>query len=135
MRPTAEMKMHSLVLAGENNLSRSLVTTSFHYGSCQNYISCLITSSQSRNTAARKPKDDEDDLWRPLAAPAPTTTSKPLNLGTSSRGNDDDDLWGSIAAPSPMTKARPLATGRGRGAKASASKLGAQRVNRTSSGM
>ncbi|KAF2319298.1 hypothetical protein GH714_014465 [Hevea brasiliensis] len=49
---------------------------------------------------------------------------------------DDDDPWAAIAAPPPTTRAKPLSAGRGRGAKpAAAPKLGAQRINRTSSGM
>ncbi|KAK7278283.1 hypothetical protein RJT34_23309 [Clitoria ternatea] len=77
-------------------------------------------------------KDEDDDLWGAIAAPAPKA-SKPLNLKSS--GIDDDDPWAAIAAPAPTTKAKPLSAGRGRGAKPTALKLGAQRINRTSSGM
>ncbi|KAA8539701.1 hypothetical protein F0562_026393 [Nyssa sinensis] len=49
--------------------------------------------------------------------------------------SDDDDPWAAIAAPAPTTRAKPLSAGRGRGAKPTASKLGAQRINRTSSGI
>lgn len=87
---------------------------------------------QSKSNA-RKAKDDDDELWGSIAAPPPKTTSKALNLGASK--TNDDDLWGAIAAPPPMTKAKPLSAGRGRGAKPAAPKLGAQRINRTSSGM
>lgn len=79
-------------------------------------------------------QNDDDDLWGSIAAPAPKTFSKPLNL-RSSAPVDDDDPWAAIAAPAPTTKAKPLSAGRGRGAKPAASKLGAQRINRTSSGM
>ncbi|KAK9671778.1 hypothetical protein RND81_12G054500 [Saponaria officinalis] len=89
-------------------------------------------ASQPKPTA-RKPKDDHDELWGSIAAPPPKITSKPLNLGASK--SSDDDLWGSIAAPPPITKAKPLSAGRGRGAKPNAPKLGAQRINRTSSGV
>ncbi|XP_074269939.1 uncharacterized protein LOC141592944 isoform X1 [Silene latifolia] len=94
-------------------------------------------SSQPKPTVhqgtARKGKDDDDELWGSIAAPPPKITAKPLNLGASK--TSDDDLWGSIAAAPPMTKAKPLSAGRGRGAKPAAPKLGAQRINRTSSGM
>lgn len=92
-----------------------------------------VTSSQAKSTA-RIPKDDADDLWGSIAAPPPRTTSKALNLGTS-KPQDDDDPWAAIAAPPPMTRAKPLSAGRGRGAKPAAPKLGAQRINRTSSGV
>ncbi|CAL5195541.1 unnamed protein product [Lathyrus oleraceus] len=75
-------------------------------------------------------KDEDDDLWGAIAAPAPKT-SKPLNL--KSAATDDDDPWAAIAAPAPTTRAKPLSSGRGRGAKPAAPKLGAQRINRTSS--
>ncbi|KNA07159.1 hypothetical protein SOVF_174440, partial [Spinacia oleracea] len=90
------------------------------------------SSSQPKSTV-RIAKDDDDELWGSIAAPPPKTTSKSLNLGTSK--TKDDDLWGAIAAPPPITKAKPLSAGRGRGAKPAAPKLGAQRINRTSSGM
>ncbi|XP_027363259.1 N-terminal kinase-like protein [Abrus precatorius] len=89
------------------------------------------SSSRSKSTP-KLSKDEDDDLWGSIAAPAPKT-SKPLNL--KSTGTDDDDLWAAIAAPAPTTKAKPLSAGRGRGAKPAAPKLGAQRINRTSSGM
>lgn len=92
-----------------------------------------VTSSQAKSTA-RIPKDDADDLWGSIAAPPPRTTSKALNLGTS-KPQDDDDPWAAIAAPPPTTRAKPLSAGRGRGAKPAAPKLGAQRINRTSSGV
>ena len=89
-------------------------------------------SFQSKSTSKLR-KDEDDDLWGSIAAPAPKT-SKPLNLKSSV--TDDDDPWAAIAAPAPTTKAKPLSSGRGRGAKPAAPKLGAQRINRTtSSGM
>ncbi|PON37894.1 Coatomer beta subunit [Trema orientale] len=90
------------------------------------------TSIRPKNTATAK--NEDDDLWGAIAAPAPRTASKPLNLKTSGTV-DDDDPWAAIAAPAPTTKAKPLSLGRGRGAKPAAPKLGAQRINRTSSGM
>ncbi|CAJ1822349.1 unnamed protein product [Sphenostylis stenocarpa] len=75
-------------------------------------------------------KDEDDDLWGSIAAPAPKT-ARPLKTGQT----DDDDPWAAIAAPAPTTKAKPLSTSRGRVTKPSAPKLGAQRINRTSSGM
>lgn len=77
-------------------------------------------------------KDEDDDLWGSIAAPAPKTASKPLNVKTAG-AVDDDDPWAAIAAPPPTTRAKPLSAGRGRGAKPAAPKLGAQRINRTSS--
>ncbi|KAK1283438.1 hypothetical protein QJS10_CPB21g01646 [Acorus calamus] len=114
-----------------------------------------VTSSQTRNTVKTAKEEDDDDLWGSIAAPAPKTTSKPkpasaeddlwgsiaapapktsrsLNVKASST-HDDSDPWASIAAPPPTTKAKPLSLGRGRGTKTTASKLGAQRIGRTSS--
>lgn len=91
------------------------------------------TSLQPKNPA-RISKNDDDDLWGSIAAPPPKSTSKPLNLKPSEKV-DDDDPWAAIAAPPPTTRAKPLSAGRGRGVKPAAPKLGAQRINRTSSGM
>ncbi|KAL9232799.1 hypothetical protein vseg_007865 [Gypsophila vaccaria] len=91
-------------------------------------------TSQPKSTGiARKAKDDDDELWGSIAAPPPKITAKHSNVGASK--SSDDDLWGSIAAAPPVTKAKPLSAGRGRGAKPNAPKLGAQRINRTSSGV
>ncbi|RDX83532.1 putative inactive serine/threonine-protein kinase scy1, partial [Mucuna pruriens] len=87
------------------------------------------SSLQSKSTP-KLSKDEDDDLWGSVAAPAPKT-SKSVNL--KSTVTDDDDPWAAIAAPAPTTKAKPLSTGRGRGAKPTAPKLGAQRLSRTSS--
>lgn len=86
--------------------------------------------SLAKNTV-KAPKDEDDDLWGSIAAPAPRTTSKPFSVGSSTT-SDDDDPWAAIAAPPPVTRAKPLSSGRGRG-KPSAPRLGAQRINRTSS--
>ncbi|KAL5724948.1 hypothetical protein ACHQM5_008148 [Ranunculus cassubicifolius] len=75
-------------------------------------------------------KEEDDDLWGSIAAPAPKMSSKSQS---SKPPSDDDDLWGSIAAPPPVTKAKPLTLGRGRGSKPAVPKLGAQKINRTSS--
>ncbi|KAK7356777.1 hypothetical protein VNO80_16053 [Phaseolus coccineus] len=93
----------------------------------------LASSLQSKSTSKLR-KDEDDELWDSIAAPAPKT-SKTLNL--KSTVADDDDPWAAIAAPAPTSKAKPLSTtGRGRSAKPAAPKLGAQRINRTtSSGM
>ncbi|XWS74485.1 hypothetical protein CRYUN_Cryun01aG0002100 [Craigia yunnanensis] len=77
-------------------------------------------------------KDEDDDLWGSIAAAPPKSASKPLNVKTAG-AVDDDDPWAAIAAPPPTTKAKPLSAGRGRGTKPAAFKLGAQRINRTSS--
>lgn len=87
-------------------------------------------TSQPLNSRANK-KVDDDDPWAAIAAPAPS--SKPLNVKRSG-ALDDNDPWAAIAAPVPTSSARP-SIGRGRGTKPAAPKLGAQRVNRTSSGM
>ncbi|XP_015875700.3 uncharacterized protein LOC107412432 [Ziziphus jujuba] len=92
------------------------------------------TSVRPKSTA-KAIKDEDEDLWGSIAAPAPKTSSKSLNLKSSTTVVDDDDPWAAIAAPAPTTKAKPLSAGRGRGAKPAAPKLGAQRINRTSSGM
>ncbi|CAN1151426.1 Probable inactive serine/threonine-protein kinase scy1 [Linum perenne] len=73
-----------------------------------------------------------DDLWGSMATPAPKTTSRPSKVKSSSALNSDD-LFASIAAPPPTTRAMPLSTGRGRGSKSAAPKLGAQRINRSGS--
>ncbi|XP_058209219.1 uncharacterized protein LOC131322088 [Rhododendron vialii] len=91
------------------------------------------TSLQAKNTV-KITKNEDNDLWGSIAAPPPKSTSKPLNLKPSEKV-DDDDPWAAIAAPQPTTRAKPLSAGRGRGAKPAATKLGAQRINRTSSGM
>ncbi|KAF9661431.1 hypothetical protein SADUNF_Sadunf19G0068000 [Salix dunnii] len=88
------------------------------------------TSLRPKSTV-KVTKDEDDDLWGSIAAPAPKTTTRPLNV-KSATTLDDDDPWAAIAAPPPTTRARPLAAGRGRG-KPAAPKLGAQRINRTSS--
>lgn len=81
-------------------------------------------------------KDEDDDLWGSIAAPAPTLNLRPVNVKsattTTAPAVDDDDPWAAIAAPPPTTRAKPLST-RGRSAKTTVSKLGAQRINRTSS--
>ncbi|XP_071929816.1 uncharacterized protein [Coffea arabica] len=78
--------------------------------------------------------DDDDDPWASIAAPVPKTSFKPPST-KSSDAVGDDDPWAAIAAPPPTTRAKPLSAGRGRGSKPAAPRLGAQRINRTSSGM
>ncbi|ESQ52792.1 hypothetical protein EUTSA_v10016269mg [Eutrema salsugineum] len=93
------------------------------------------TSSRAKlSTAKAAAKAEDDDLWGSIAAPPPATTSRPLNLKKTVQA-DDEDPWAAIAAPPPTTRAKPLSSGRGRAAKPAAPKLGAQRINRTSSGM
>ncbi|OIV90756.1 hypothetical protein TanjilG_15489 [Lupinus angustifolius] len=89
----------------------------------------LASSLQPKSTRMSS-KNEDDDLWGAIAAPAPKT-AKALNLKPNV--TDDNDPWAAIAAPAPTTKAKPLSAGRGRGAKPAAPKLGAQRINRTSS--
>ncbi|KAG6737703.1 hypothetical protein POTOM_059231 [Populus tomentosa] len=88
------------------------------------------TSLRPKSTV-KVTNDEDDDLWGSIAAPAPKTTTRPLNVKSATE-LDDDDPWAAIAAPPPTTRAKPLVAGRGRG-KPAASKLGAQRINRTSS--
>lgn len=83
-------------------------------------------------SATKLSKDEDDDLWGSIAAPAPKTSS---SSAIKSTATDDDDPWAAIAAPAPTSKVKPLVAGKGRGVKPSAPKLGAQRINRTSSGM
>lgn len=94
-------------------------------------VSQTKASSSRPKIPPRLSRDEDEDLWGAIAAPAPRT-SRPLNLNSTT--TNDDDPWAAIAAPAPTTRARPLAAGRGRGAKPAAPKLGAQRINRTSSG-
>ncbi|GMI83264.1 cytoplasmic tRNA export protein [Hibiscus trionum] len=89
------------------------------------------TSLRPKSTV-KVAKDEDDDLWGSIAAPPPRSASKPLNVKAAG-AVDDDDPWAAIAAPPPTTKAKPLSAGRGRGSKAAAPRLGAQRINRTSS--
>ncbi|KAL2455390.1 Protein kinase family protein with ARM repeat domain [Forsythia ovata] len=89
--------------------------------------------STSKPSYSKSSTVDGDDPWGAIAAPVPKPSSKPMNL--KSGGSADDDLWASIAAPPPTTGSKPLSAGRGRGSKPAAPKLGAQRINRTSSGM
>ncbi|XP_031373956.1 probable inactive serine/threonine-protein kinase scy1 [Punica granatum] len=82
-----------------------------------------------------KAAKEDDDLWGAIAAPVPRSSSKPLNVKPAASSSvDADDPWAAIAAPAPTTSVKPLSAGRGR-AKPTAPKLGAQRINRTSSGM
>ncbi|KAK8552638.1 hypothetical protein V6N13_121025 [Hibiscus sabdariffa] len=90
------------------------------------------TSLRAKSTV-KVAKDEDDDLWGSIAALPPKSASKPLNVKAAGAVNDDDDPWAAIAAPPPITKAKPLSAGRGRGTKAAAPRLGAQRINRTSS--
>ncbi|XP_022745761.1 N-terminal kinase-like protein isoform X2 [Durio zibethinus] len=89
------------------------------------------TSLRPKSTA-KVTEDKDDDLWGSIAAPPPKSSSKPLNVKTGG-AVDDDDPWAAIAAPPPTTKAKPLSAVRGIGTKPAALKLGAQRINRTSS--
>ncbi|KAF3576907.1 hypothetical protein DY000_02028417 [Brassica cretica] len=66
-----------------------------------------------------------------LASAASNATS----TGKTVQSTDDEDPWAAIAAPPPTSREKPLSSGRGRVAKPAAPRLGAQRINRTSSGM
>ncbi|XP_059627888.1 uncharacterized protein LOC132270713 [Cornus florida] len=90
-----------------------------------------VASLRPKNTM-NVTKDEDDDLWGSIAASAPKSTSKPLNVKKAGT-LDDDDPWAAIAAPPPTTRAKPLSAGRGRGSKPAGQRLGAQRINRTSS--
>ncbi|XP_018719669.2 probable inactive serine/threonine-protein kinase scy1 isoform X2 [Eucalyptus grandis] len=82
-------------------------------------------------SAVKVTKDEDDDLWGSIAAPVPKSASKPMTVKPAVTA--DDDPWAAIAAPLPTTTAKPLSSSRIRGAKPAAPKLGAQRINRTSS--
>lgn len=82
-------------------------------------------------TVTSRAAEDGDDLWGSIAAAPPKTVAQALNLKPAI--DDSDDPWAAIAAPPPTTKAKPLAISRGRGTRSAAPKLGAQRINRTSS--
>ncbi|KAL7146677.1 hypothetical protein ABFS83_06G057500 [Erythranthe nasuta] len=90
------------------------------------------STSRNSNLKTSRVVEEEDDPWGAIAAPVPKSSSKAMNLKGS--GSADDDLWASIAAPAPTTGHKP-SVGRGRGNKAAAPRLGAQRINRTSSGV
>ncbi|KAI4372882.1 hypothetical protein MLD38_011065 [Melastoma candidum] len=75
-------------------------------------------------------REEDDELWGSIAAPMPKS-SKPLNVKPAATVNDDDP-WAAIAAPAPTTTAKPLSA-RAQPAKPAAPRLGAQRINRTSS--
>ncbi|XP_071934386.1 uncharacterized protein [Coffea arabica] len=92
------------------------------------------TSKPLSSTRSGTVDDDDDDPWASIAAPVPKTSFKPPST-KSSDAVGDDDPWAAIAAPPPTTRAKPLSAGRGRGSKPAAPRLGAQRINRTSSGM
>ncbi|KAG6474534.1 hypothetical protein ZIOFF_068471 [Zingiber officinale] len=89
------------------------------------------TASNSLNTKSAAQQDD--NLWGSIAVAPPKSTSKPLNKKTTA-SLDDNDPWAAIAAPPPTTRAKPLSLGRGRGTKPATAKLGAQRIDRSSSG-
>ncbi|XP_010554724.1 PREDICTED: probable inactive serine/threonine-protein kinase scy1 [Tarenaya hassleriana] len=91
------------------------------------------TTSRPKATTVKATKTEDDDLWGSIAAPMPGATSRALNAKRAGQ-DDDDDPWAAIAAPLPTTRAKPFTAGRGRAAKPAAPKLGAQRINRTSSG-
>ncbi|THU47529.1 hypothetical protein C4D60_Mb09t16490 [Musa balbisiana] len=84
------------------------------------------------NVQPAAPKED-DGLWGSIAVAPPKTTSRPLKTKASA-ALDDSDPWAAIAAPPPTTKAKPLSLGRGRGTKPASARLGAQRIDRNSSG-
>ncbi|KAI4372883.1 hypothetical protein MLD38_011065 [Melastoma candidum] len=82
------------------------------------------------NTTSKTMREEDDELWGSIAAPMPKS-SKPLNVKPAATVNDDDP-WAAIAAPAPTTTAKPLSA-RAQPAKPAAPRLGAQRINRTSS--
>ncbi|XP_071711478.1 uncharacterized protein [Rutidosis leptorrhynchoides] len=90
-------------------------------------------SNMRPKTTTRVTSDEDEDLWGAISAPPPKVASKSRNVQPRAASIDNDDPWAAIAAPPPTTRAKPLAAGRGRGFKPAAPKLGAQRINRTSS--
>ncbi|KAL3334466.1 hypothetical protein AABB24_030945 [Solanum stoloniferum] len=127
-RPVSQPKPQGTGLLGKATPKMSKDNDEDLWGSVA--VTAPRATSQPSNSRANKTVDD-DDPWAAIAAPAPS--SKPLNVKRSG-ALDDNDPWAAIAAPVPTSSARP-SIGRGRGTKPSAHKLGAQRVNRTSSGM
>ncbi|KAI3757773.1 hypothetical protein L6452_05316 [Arctium lappa] len=84
-------------------------------------------SNMRAKSATDLRKNEDEELWGLISAPPPKAVA-------SKKPSDDDDPWAAIAAPPPTTRAKPLGVGgRGRGSKPSLPKLGAQRINRTSS--
>ncbi|XP_071713576.1 uncharacterized protein [Rutidosis leptorrhynchoides] len=96
-------------------------------------ITVSATVSNMRPKTTRVTSDEDEDLWGAISAPPPKVASKSRNVQPRAASIDNDDPWAAIAAPPPTTRAKPLAAGRGRGFKPAAPKLGAQRINRTSS--
>ncbi|GER42499.1 protein kinase family protein with ARM repeat domain [Striga asiatica] len=98
-----------------------------------------VPNLRPKSSTLKPSKDDDGDLWgaaeddHSCAASIPKTSSNSLNL--KSGGSADDHLWASIAAPLPSAGQKPLLAGRARAGKPAVPKLGAQRINRTSSGM
>ncbi|KAK9124756.1 hypothetical protein Sjap_014358 [Stephania japonica] len=125
-RPVSQPKPQAMNARPKNTLRASKDEDDDTWGS----IAAPAPKTTSR--PLKTTNDDEDDPWASIAAPVPTSTSKPLKPKPSV-AQDDDDPWAAIAAPPPTTKAKPLSMGRGRGTKPAAQKLGAQRINRTSS--
>jgi SCY1-like protein 1 len=94
-----------------------------------------VTNIRAKQTP-KPSKDEDEDLWGSIAAPAPSLSLKSSNAKPAATlaAVDDDDPWAAIAAPPPTTRVKPLSSRGGRGgAKTTVSKLGAQRINRTSS--
>uniref|UniRef100_A0A0V0HTD0 Putative ovule protein n=2 Tax=Solanum chacoense TaxID=4108 RepID=A0A0V0HTD0_SOLCH len=127
-RPVSQPKPQGTGLRGKTTPKMSNDNDEDLWGSVA--VPAPRATSQPSNSRANKTVDD-DDPWAAIAAPAPS--SKPLNVKRSG-AVDDNDPWAAIAAPVPTSSARP-SIGRGRGTKPAAPKLGAQRGNRTSSGM
>ncbi|XP_020597664.1 probable inactive serine/threonine-protein kinase scy1 [Phalaenopsis equestris] len=128
-RPLAQPKQHAENPSKLNNAKASISTLTNSKAEDDDLwgsISVPVPSSTSKPPL--KPTADED-LWGSIAAPPPKTNSRPLK----STAANDDDPWAAIAAPPPITKAKPLSVGRGRGTKQTNAKLGAQRIDRTSS--
>nr|XP_043617185.1 N-terminal kinase-like protein isoform X2 [Erigeron canadensis] len=89
-------------------------------------------SNMRSKTSTHVTINEDDDLWGSISAPPPKVASKSQNVKPNAPV-DNDDPWAAIAAPPPTTRAKPLSAGRARGSKPAAPKLGAQRINRTSS--
>lgn len=76
-------------------------------------------------------KNEDEELWGSVSGHPPKAAASTKKAAV----DNDDDPWAAIAAPPPTTRAKPLAasSGRGRPSKPALPKLGAQRINRTSS--
>ncbi|EPS74262.1 hypothetical protein M569_00492, partial [Genlisea aurea] len=124
--------------AVQNSRSRSAIRASnddeeeddSSWGSAAETGSNKKKVSSSSNSKKINRVAEETDPWRGAIAVPKPSSKDPMKTG-----GGDDDLWASIAAPAPTTTgSKSSFAGRGRGTRtATAPKLGASRINKSSS--